>query len=124
MKLAVLVSVCLLAGCTASQPVKTVSKPVGTKHAVCKTEHSINAQVVATMNPVSVTDYGRMFSVTNSKGKTVAVSPVLTANANGNIVGFKDKLMYVKGTGAYEGFYGVFDSKDSKRLDALTFDCR
>ena len=94
------------------------------KHAICHTEHSVNAVKIEDMNPVTVIDGGSVFTVLNDKGVTVASSPELKPNANGNSVGFKNGLMYTKGINEYTGFYGVFDTKDSKRLDALTFDCR
>lgn len=123
MKSALLLSAILLAGCSVSQPVKTVTpvKPVK----LCKTEHSINGQAVERMNDVSVADSGNRFSVTNNKNQVIASSPILKDNGTGNLVGAgSNGLTYSKGMNDYAGFYGIFSATDKTKLEALTFDCR
>lgn len=117
----------LLSGCVVNTPtpVTQVSTVPATamNELWCQAQYDKDGEPTEYLGVAFVRDYGSTFSVINRDGKVVDTSPTLTANKSSAMTGWKNGVMYSKGTGKYTGFYGRFAQAGNQKL-SISFDCR
>lgn len=125
--LGLIVTTIVLSGCVVNTPTPVTQVPTVPTTAMnelwCQAQYDEEGKPTKYLGVAFVRDYGNTFSVINRDGKVVDTSPLLTANKSSAMTGWKNGVMYSKGTGKYTGFYGRFAQVGNQKL-SISFDCR
>lgn len=102
-------------------PQTTYQSPVK----LCDSEYTVNNKSEwKYVRNVTVQERGATYVVWSADGRLLYESPVLIAKAGtSSETGWKDGLLYSRGTGKFNGYYGTFYS-DGKVSKSLTIDCK
>lgn len=120
----------LLSGCVVTQPAPatqvTAANSLPAKSyttLLCTADVTDKYNKTTPLGNAYVDDYGPFFVVRNLKGKTVAVSPVMTEQSGNMYTGSRNNMVFSKGFGKWTGLYGTSGTINGQEF-TLLYNCR
>lgn len=124
---AVAIAVASLSGCVVNQPAPATQATAVTSEPVveywCQAQYDETGKPSRDLGVAFIRDYGTSFVVSNRANQVIDVSPMLTVVKASGLTGWKNGLMYSKGTGKYAGFFGRFANVKGKQL-SIAYNCQ